>query len=389
MKTAAVTLALCLSVATGDDRCIGGWQPGDGMGTSSYEKELGPYDSREACIDAVQALNDGPNAATYGVEAGSDPKACYAEYGQTTVDTSCSPCEWENCLLTATATPSRDLDGDGVEDVAPEGSCCISQYGVGFDTACGSTLAEVTANCCPSPFVARYHLTTEESTDSYDCVSFISKEDCNSYGQTWSGGDDDPIGLSAIGGCPHSAAALTTNSDVALACTNEEAALMSCVYAGHDLAADTTSWGTGLGWCSSALDYDLGTTSSVDECWTQCENKYGADLVAVDWTSMYGWCYCQNDCQCMEDVGRGDHLVASSSITALPGACSISGVLDDDFPETCSGVQEFVNEACGQAPSGCQNEYESYVTCLYEDRTAAGGLDCELTCAGALGAPYR
>ena len=294
---------------------------------------------------------------------------------------------WAECDAT-TGKPSRDLDGDGVADVAPEGSCCISSYGVSFSTnndACGSTLAEVTANCCPSPFVARYHLTTEESTDSYDCVSFISKEDCNSYGMTWSGGDDDPIGLSAIGGCPHSAAALTTNADVALACTNEESALMSCVYAGHDLAADTTSWGTGLGWCSSALDYDLGTTSSVDECWTQCENKYGADLVAVDWTSMYGWCYCQNDCQCMEDVGRGDHLVTKSSIKALPGACSISGVLDDDFPETCSGVQEFVNEACGQAPSGCQNEYEAYVTCLYADRTAAAGLDCDLTCAGALG----
>ena len=295
---------------------------------------------------------------------------------------------WAECDAT-TGKPSRDLDGDGVADAAPEGSCCISSYGVSFSTnndACGSTLAEVTANCCPSPFVARYHLTTEESTDSYDCVSFISKEDCNSYGMTWSGGDDDPIGLSAIGGCPHSAAALTTNSDVALACTNEEAALMSCVHAGHDHGhADTTSWGTGLGWCSSALDYDLGTTSSVDECWTQCENKYGAELVAVDWTSMYGWCYCQNDCQCMEDVGRGDHLVTSSSITALPGACSISGVLDDDFPETCSGVQEFVNEACGQAPSGCQNEYEAYVTCLYADRTATAGLDCDLTCAGALG----
>ena len=117
---------------------------------------------------------------------------------------------WAECDAT-TGKPSRDLDGDGVADAAPEGSCCISSYGVSFSTnndACGSTLAEVTANCCPSPFVARYHLTTEESTDSYDCVSFISKEDCNSYGQTWSGGDDDPIGLGQIGGCPHSAAAL-------------------------------------------------------------------------------------------------------------------------------------------------------------------------------------
>ena len=220
MKTAAVTLALCLSVATGDDRCIGGWQSGDGVGadgsTYSSEKYVGTADSREACIDAVQALSDGPNAATYSTVG---TKACYAEYGQTTVDTSCSPCEWENCLLTATATPSRDLDGDGVEDVAPEGSCCIAQYGVGFTTnndACGSTLAEVTASgCCERPFVARYHLGNEESTDSYDCVSFIGKAECESMYYIWSGPDDDPAGLSAIGGCPHSAGAIKSDSATA------------------------------------------------------------------------------------------------------------------------------------------------------------------------------
>ena len=82
MKTAAVTLALCLGVATGDDRCIGGWQTGDGSGPfqSQYETYLGTTDSREACIDAVQALSDGPNAATYATDG---TKACYAEYGQT------------------------------------------------------------------------------------------------------------------------------------------------------------------------------------------------------------------------------------------------------------------------------------------------------------------
>ena len=120
---------------------------------------------------------------------------------------------WMHCDGTTGATWSGDLDGDGLADEAPEGSCCIAQYGVGFTTnkdACGSTLAEVAASgCCPSPFVARYHLGFGgESTDSYDCVSFIGKETCNSYGQTWSGGDDDPIGLGQIGGCPHSAAAL-------------------------------------------------------------------------------------------------------------------------------------------------------------------------------------
>ena len=144
MKTAAVTLALCLSVATGDDRCIGGWQTGDGSGPlGQYETYLGTTDSREACIDAVQALSDGPNAATYYTDGGG---LCVAEYGQTTVDTSSWWIDYENCLLTAIATPSRDLDGDGVQDVAPEGSCCINGYGMTFaDSSCGNTLAEVAA----------------------------------------------------------------------------------------------------------------------------------------------------------------------------------------------------------------------------------------------------
>ena len=124
IKTAAVTLAICLSVATGDDRCIGGWQTGDGVGAlgSAYETYIGTAASREACIDAVQALSDGPNAATYGVEAGSDPKACYAEYGQTTVGTSSWGSDYENCLLTALGS-AHGCDGTCAVEDLHEGHC--------------------------------------------------------------------------------------------------------------------------------------------------------------------------------------------------------------------------------------------------------------------------
>ena len=104
-------------------------------------------------------------------------------------------------LLCLGCAAARDLDGDGLEDAAPEGSCCINGYGINFaDSSCGDTLAEV-ASCgdssCRSPFVARYSLQADdEHQDAYDCVSFISEEDCNAYGALWS--DDSQLGP---GGC--------------------------------------------------------------------------------------------------------------------------------------------------------------------------------------------
>ena len=50
----------------------------------------------------------------------------------------------------------NDLDGDGVEDEASEGSCCLNGYGIDFaDSSCGSTLAEVAASCCGDGWLAR------------------------------------------------------------------------------------------------------------------------------------------------------------------------------------------------------------------------------------------
>ena len=48
-----------------------------------------------------------------------------------------------------------------------------------------------------------------------------------------------------------------------------------------------TRWGSGLGWCYSDLDYDIGGYSG-DECWRECEAIYGAALVAVNWDAEGG-----------------------------------------------------------------------------------------------------
>ena len=213
MKTAAIIAILCLGPAA-----AGLWDSCDWIESDSNtdnQRSLADAATPDECIAMVMEQCPAASIANIG---SSGSGGCYCQYGSNpTTDNS----GWMSCVLstaTVTLAPTytpkptpegyRDLDGDGVNDVAPEGSCCISQYGVGFTTnsdSCGSTLAEVTASgCCERPFVARYSLQVGgESTDSYDCVSFIGKAECESMYYTWS---------DVIGNCPHSASALKSDS---------------------------------------------------------------------------------------------------------------------------------------------------------------------------------
>ena len=81
-------------------------------------------------------------------------------------------------------------------------------------------------------------------------------------------------------------------------------------------------WGNGNGWCMSGLDELIGMTSDANACWTMCEDEYGSGLVAIDWSADNGECYCQNDCQCMEDLqDAGTYLVTRDYFAALPDKC--------------------------------------------------------------------
>ena len=212
MKTVIAILCLGPAAATLWDNCD--WIESD-SNTDNQRSLADSVASPDECIAMV--MEQCPSATIANIHS-SGTMGCYCQYGSNpTPDTE----GWMSCVLsTATVTlpPSitpkptpegyRDLDGDGVNDVAPEGSCCISQYGVGFTTnsdSCGSTLAEVrAAGCCERPFVARYSLNVGgESTDSYDCVSFIGKAECESMYYIWS---------DVIGNCPHSASALKSDS---------------------------------------------------------------------------------------------------------------------------------------------------------------------------------
>ena len=83
-----------------------------------------------------------------------------------------------------------------------------------------------------------------------------------------------------------------------------------------------TDWGPDDGrWCFSTLDYYIGEAPTLAACWATCYATFGVELVAVDMDTD-NYCYCQNDCLCMEDNGWGPyHTATLASVSALPGAC--------------------------------------------------------------------
>ena len=87
----------------------------------------------------------------------------------------------------------------------------------------------------------------------------------------------------------------------------------------------TTNHGAGKGWCFSNLNNQISCTASPADCWERCSDGYGDDLVAIDWWDD-GSCDCQNDCECMHEVGDGAGYIGytvtrDSAVAALPVEC--------------------------------------------------------------------
>ena len=95
----------------------------------------------------------------------------------------------------------------------------------------------------------------------------------------------------------------------------------------------TTNHGAGDGWCYSDLDEFVGCAASPGDCWAMCLGYYGDGLVAIDWWSDEGGqCYCQHECECMEDVGAGAGYTVTrdSRVGALPHECGLDEDEGDD-----------------------------------------------------------
>ena len=102
----------------------------------------------------------------------------------------------------------------------------------------------------------------------------------------------------------------------------------------------TTNHGAGNGWCYSDLDEHVGCAASPGDCWAMCLGYYGDGLVAIDWGDG-GDCYCQHDCECMEDVGDiGTYLITRDSrVGALPHECG---------PDEGEGTRTRTRTGCGR-----------------------------------------
>ena len=79
----------------------------------------------------------------------------------------------------------------------------------------------------------------------------------------------------------------------------------------------------GVGWCNSDLDEELWdgdlpvwyngqqlSNPTASDCWTACQAAYGAAAPFHEFFNdgEESWCYCQDGCQCMEDVGESNTL---------------------------------------------------------------------------------
>ena len=85
----------------------------------------------------------------------------------------------------------------------------------------------------------------------------------------------------------------------------------------------TTNHGGGNGWCYSDMNEPTGCAPSPGHCWELCICEIGDELVAIDWEADTGDCWCQDDCECLEDEGEDDVFLITrdSVVPALPHIC--------------------------------------------------------------------
>ncbi len=223
-----------------DKKCVT-LQMGTGA-TSTYELHIGAHDHRRRLsgddevyfaifaghgIDewedsSAHFLKCGAGAACGDVAASADIELeCVGDVDHAGHDHGRRLSGDDHADHTCAVVATKDLDGDGIVDMAPENQCCISGYGNTFTNEynCGTTMAEVQAGgCCPEDFLLRYSLQPGgEDQNHWDCVSFVDKDGCTekntALGLTgfyqWS------ADVAGFGSCPHTVAALG-DTDAAL-----------------------------------------------------------------------------------------------------------------------------------------------------------------------------
>ena len=124
----------------------------------------------------------------------------------------------------------------------------------------------------------------------------------------------------------------------------------------------------GNGWCGGGIDYELGYTYSALECWGACASKFNSTLVAIDWAADFGECYCQDACECMEDVGDDNITLIVTKGFSLPNECNATISCYDDCNYDCS---MWLAGECGQS---CDEESSSWLDSLCTDGDGGGSF---------------
>ena len=125
-------------------------------------------------------------------------------------------------------------------------------------------------------------------------------------------------------------------------------------------------------WHKALFDRALARVQKSHVLFSRCSDGLGDDLVAIDWTRN-GKCYCQNDCECMAEVGNNDRylITRDSRVGALPHECGPGqGRWVEDWmwenscrPEFCTSWGENSYDCCAipeNSPS-YRNEFRGKV----------------------------
>ena len=100
---------------------------------------------------------------------------------------------------------------------------------------------------------------------------------------------------------------------------------------------DYCSFGQVGSFCTGVND-NIGSYGSVEACWEACYEQYDEGLVAINWDSGLGGCYCQDACNSCSATNSSSSLAVLRGFGSLPASCG-SGSL------TCKEREPFGYQA--------------------------------------------
>ena len=128
----------------------------------------------------------------------------------------------------------------------------------------------------------------------------------------------------------------------------------------------------GEGWCGGGINDQIASVSTALECWSACASKHPSTLVAIDWWADDGGeCYCQDACECMEEIGDDDVTLIVKEGMDPPDECSFS--YNYSYDDCSAGFAKLYCENgvlySGHCGDSCSNDCQvDDITSLYDGK---------------------